>query len=39
MHKTIEQKLTKISNAAPWHITSFDRQKDKSDLERLTVTA
>jgi len=39
MHKTIEQKLTRISNAAPWHITTFDRQKDKSDLERLTVTA
>jgi hypothetical protein len=39
MHKTIEQKLIKISNAAPWHITTFDRQKDKSDLERLTVVA
>lgn len=39
MHKNIEQKLIKISNAAPWHITTFDRQKDKSDLERLTVVA
>ncbi len=39
MHKSIENKLTKISNAAPWHITRFDRQKDKSDLERLTVVA
>ncbi|MDQ2994303.1 MAG: hypothetical protein M3R00_05080, partial [Pseudomonadota bacterium] len=39
MHKSIEQKLTKISNAAPWHITTFDRQKDKSDLERLYVVA
>jgi hypothetical protein len=39
MHKSIEQKLIKISNAAPWHITTFDRQKDKSDLERLTVIA
>jgi hypothetical protein len=39
MHKGIEQKLIKISNAAPWHITTFDRQKDKSDLERVTVIA
>lgn len=38
-HQDISSKLTKISNKAPWHITAFNRSKDESGLEKLTVSA
>jgi hypothetical protein len=38
-HADILQKLNKLSSAAQWHITQFDREQDKSGLEQLTVTA
>ena len=38
-HSTINEKLAKISDQAKWHITRFDRNKNQSGLEELTVTA
>ena len=38
-HQDISTKLTKISNKGTWHITAFNRSKDESGLEKLTVSA
>jgi hypothetical protein len=39
LHDRIMQKLSQLSKAAKWHITSFQRSQDKSGLERVYVVA
>lgn len=39
VYVNIDQKLQKLINNTPWHITAIDRSQDKSGLEQLSVTA